>query len=370
LKRYQIFISSTYTDLKEERSAVVEAILKLEHIPVGMEFFVAANEEQFNHIKRLIDDTDYYIIIIGNRYGSIDDTGISYTEKEFDYAVSKEIPILAFVHSNPDRIPQGKSESNPELQKKLSDFRDKVTKNRLVSLFDWENPDKLASNVLVAIMRLINIFPRLGWVRASLYDNSELLEQINMLRIENNEINRQLDVKMRESLFLQNHLASAFNHVFDDIQQIKKLRIYGVTTATIQPKLIDYPDLIIDECVVLLKRMPDEEGLFDESYEKTKDAAISRWKELLRNKTIKKLTIIEYDKYPDMWYIICDNCKLLSDTFILNDNSVPYDIQKNKAVIMVSSVSNATKEHIERYITQFDNYAQYYKNKYGIIFEG
>ena len=67
MKRYQIFISSTYTDLQLERQAVLESVLKLRHIPVGMEHFVSTNEEQFNYIKRLLDETDYYIIIIGNR---------------------------------------------------------------------------------------------------------------------------------------------------------------------------------------------------------------------------------------------------------------------------------------------------------------
>ena len=81
MKRYQIFISSTYNDLKEERQAVLESILKLRHIPVGMEQFVATNEEQFGYIKRLIDETDYYVLIIGNRYGTLGEDGISYTER-------------------------------------------------------------------------------------------------------------------------------------------------------------------------------------------------------------------------------------------------------------------------------------------------
>ena len=77
MKRYQIFISSTYKDLQEERQEVLKSILKLRHIPVGMEHFVATNEEQFEYIKRLLDETDYYVVIIGNRYGSIGDDGIS-----------------------------------------------------------------------------------------------------------------------------------------------------------------------------------------------------------------------------------------------------------------------------------------------------
>lgn len=44
-KRYQIFISSTYEDLKEERQKVTQAILKLYHFPIGMEMFHADNEK-------------------------------------------------------------------------------------------------------------------------------------------------------------------------------------------------------------------------------------------------------------------------------------------------------------------------------------
>ena len=109
MKRYQVFISSTYIDLQLERQEVLESILKLRHIPVGMEYFVSTNEEQFNYIKRLLDETDYYIIIIGNRYGSQADDGISYTEKEFDYAVDLGIPIIAFIHSKPDSLPVNRS---------------------------------------------------------------------------------------------------------------------------------------------------------------------------------------------------------------------------------------------------------------------
>jgi hypothetical protein len=367
-RRYQVFISSTYTDLKEERSVVVENILKLRHIPVGMELFVAANETQFDYIKQVIDDSDYYIIIIGNRYGSTDDDGIGYTEKEFDYAVEKNVPILAFVHSNPGLIPSGKSESTPEAMEKLNNFRNKVKTNRLVSFLEWETPEKLVNNVLVALNNAIIDKPRIGWARASEFDETELLAQINTLRMENNALKQQID-KEKDVLFFQNNLAGAFVHILSDIKHINKLRIYGVTTATIQPKIIDFPELIIDECVVLLKKLPDEEGLFNESYEKTKEAAVTRWIELFDNKRIGKLTIAEYDKYPDIWYVIFDNNKLLMDSFALNDNNIPYDIQKNRSAIIVSSASSAGQGFIDRYINQFDNYEKYYRIKHGVMFE-
>ena len=123
MKRYQIFISSTYTDLQLERQAVLESVLKLRHFLVVMEHYVSTYEELFNYIQRLLDETDYYIIIIGNRYGSQADDGISYTEKEFDYAVNLEIPVIACIHSNPNSLPVNKSDIEPDAKQKLNEFR-------------------------------------------------------------------------------------------------------------------------------------------------------------------------------------------------------------------------------------------------------
>lgn len=69
-KRYQIFISSTYTDLIEIRQKATEIILKTGNIPIGMEMFSADDEEQWKQIKKGIESSDYYVVIVGHRYGS------------------------------------------------------------------------------------------------------------------------------------------------------------------------------------------------------------------------------------------------------------------------------------------------------------
>jgi hypothetical protein len=145
-KRFQVFISSTYTDLQEERRKVMQTIMEMDCIPAGMELFPAVDEEQFNFITKIIDDCDYYIIIIGGRYGNLTDEGISYTEKEYDYAVAKGIKVLAFLHRRTRSIPVDKSEALPEAQAKLSAFREKVSSGRLVTYcrpMKWQG--KLAS---------------------------------------------------------------------------------------------------------------------------------------------------------------------------------------------------------------------------------
>lgn len=51
-KKLQLFIASTYVDLKEERKVAVKSILESGHILAGMELFTANSEEQRNVIKK------------------------------------------------------------------------------------------------------------------------------------------------------------------------------------------------------------------------------------------------------------------------------------------------------------------------------
>ena len=80
-RKLQVFVSSTYTDLKEERQAAVEAILNAGHIPAGMELFAAGDQSQWHVIQDWIRESDVYLLILGGRYGSVEpSSGKSYTQ--------------------------------------------------------------------------------------------------------------------------------------------------------------------------------------------------------------------------------------------------------------------------------------------------
>lgn len=140
-KRYQVFVSSTYADLKDERHKVIQTLMELDCIPAGMELFPATDEDQFEFIKRIIDDCDYYLLVIGGRYGSITTEGISYTEQEYQYALERDLKVIALLHENPNQITVDKSEQDPELRARLQTFRDKVATGRLVKF--WKNAEEL-----------------------------------------------------------------------------------------------------------------------------------------------------------------------------------------------------------------------------------
>jgi hypothetical protein len=162
-RRYQVFVSSTYDDLREERNEVMHALLELDCIPAGMELFPAADEDQWTLIKKVIDDCDYYVVIVGGRYGSLHSSGKSYTQMEYEYALSKQKPTIAFLHQEAGSIPAAKTESTDEGKQKLEEFR-QLAKTKAVKY--WSSPSDLGSKVSRSIVQLTKSRPAAGWVRA------------------------------------------------------------------------------------------------------------------------------------------------------------------------------------------------------------
>ena len=203
-KKYQIFISSTYKDLIDERNKVRDVILSMYHFPIGMEMFNAADEDQWEIIKETIDSSDYYILIIGKRYGTViqdgPDAGISYTEKEFKYAKSVGVPVLAFI-KNDTAITSDKIDLEPEKLEKLKNFIETVKDKREV---DWfSTVDELGTKVTLALYKQFGRKNRPGWIRSDKLDMeqtlNEILEQnqkIRTLEHENKELRDKIESKM------------------------------------------------------------------------------------------------------------------------------------------------------------------------------
>lgn len=173
-KRYQVFISSTFQDLQGARQEVSQALLRADCFPAGMELFPAADEEQFEFIKTVIDQSDYYILISAGRYGSIHpETGLSYTEMEYDYAVETGKPVIRLLHKDPFRKLSGEEiEETDEGKKKLRAFQSKLRAASLVNF--WEEANELGQLVVFGLMDAQKRKPAVGWLRAdTISDKSE-----------------------------------------------------------------------------------------------------------------------------------------------------------------------------------------------------
>lgn len=200
-KKHQVFISSTYSDLKDERRKILDILLMADCIPAGMEAFVASDVEQFEVIKKVIDLCDYYILIIGKRYGSInEESGLSYTEMEYEYAIEKGIPVLVFALDESVDLPEEKTETEPSKINALKLFRQKALTNRLANI--WKTQEELVGAVAIAIMRAKNEIQRPGWQRGTEYDEASLRREIMDLQHEKAKITAELNETKKELISL------------------------------------------------------------------------------------------------------------------------------------------------------------------------
>lgn len=206
----------------EARKKVRDAILTMMHFPIGMEMFSAADEEQWEIIRDTIDSSDYYVLIVGHRYGSVietgDDAGISYTEKEFRYAKEKKIPILAFILSDNANIKKANLEDDPEKAQRLDTFKDDVANGRIVEW--WETADELAYKVTAALHKQMDRKKRPGWVRGDVFDIETSYAEILKL----NKLVRDLQEENADlkSKFVERKPKLVAEFILDDINREKE----------------------------------------------------------------------------------------------------------------------------------------------------
>lgn len=196
-KKLQIFISSTYTDLKEERQAAVEAILDAGHIPAGMELFKAGNETQLKTIKRWIDESDVYLLILGGRYGSIEPkSGKSYTQVEYEYAIKTEKPVFSVILSDPFLYKKAAElgadsifEKN-ELEK-YEEFKKAVCSKIVRSAEDLKD---IQLAIHTTIKEFLELYKFSGWVKGNeVEDNVNLIKENANLIKENSKLKELVD---------------------------------------------------------------------------------------------------------------------------------------------------------------------------------
>lgn len=179
--RYQFFVSSTYDDLRPERQQVIEAILELGHIPVGMEVFPSAEDSPWEIVKRTISQSDYYVVLSAGRYGSCDVDGVSFTEREFDFATELGMPIVGFLAARPFDRAELFRDDDTTARAKLSAFHAKI---RTRHIRTWNSPSDLGLQTSKAIINVVAAYPRVGWIKADKAKSIEDFEQIEALREE------------------------------------------------------------------------------------------------------------------------------------------------------------------------------------------
>jgi hypothetical protein len=199
--KYTVFISSTFDDLKAEREQVADAILKLGHIPCGMEQFSAGSGRGWNVITQTIDICDYYVILVAGRYGTLyPGEKLSWTEKEYDYARDRGLEPLAFLRQK-DHIIGSRMDEEPSAVASRQAFLNKINEDCRREL--WTTGDDLCLRVTMALTKQIAVDQLLGkqrpgWFRGNdLPGNAQVTNELARLSAENAAL-REAHARARE----------------------------------------------------------------------------------------------------------------------------------------------------------------------------
>lgn len=147
-----VFVCSTFSDLSEERGAVLDAIgrLKLQHD--SMEFFGARAQQPIKTCLEEVRQSDVLVVIVGHRYGTIvPDLGISYPEAEYSEGFKLNKPCLVYVRDDNIPILPKYMERDPEKLKLLEKWKTKLHSRHTVAMF--QNESRLAVQVAADLSR-------------------------------------------------------------------------------------------------------------------------------------------------------------------------------------------------------------------------
>lgn len=228
-RKFSIFVSSTYEDLKNERQALMGVALENNFIPVGMEQFHAAPASQWDVITKMIDECDFYLLVIGGRYGSIDkESGISYTEKEYNYAKAKGLPVLVLI-KKPSAITASEQDAGNdkfEKMRKLEEFRKRVENdNNTVDYFT--SLDNLKYVASPTFSKAINYADEnAGWVRFR-----DIVDVVNEEAEGRNRANAEIGEHQQKLLEEMKEMLSQFGIRLTDIEN-NQLTWEDIPTAT------------------------------------------------------------------------------------------------------------------------------------------
>lgn len=199
-KKYQVFISSTYTDLIEERQIVVEGVLNAGHIPAGMESFKAGSSQE-DTIKEWIKASDIYVLVLGPRYGSLNKEGISYTQWEYNLAKEYQKPMFAIVLSDNyiNKMVQNDRILPTELETSKAEyitFKDEVMRTLVVQI---DHPAEIRGGISDSIRDIERKRPEdlEGWIKGS------YLNELEELREEKQKLTSELVTSQGEVIGMQ-----------------------------------------------------------------------------------------------------------------------------------------------------------------------
>jgi len=182
-----------------------------------------------NVIKRWIDESDAYMLILGGRYGSIEPTTEkSYIQLEYEYAIEKNKPFFAVVidedHLEEKVKKHGSKVIEKDHQDKLKSFR-AIVLSKLVRF--WRDTKDIKLAVHETLSEFSNRTDLVGWISGNEEVNSSAIaEEIARLAKENADLREKISnspsAPTKYNGLTFDEMGKLISHYKVDIEDIKK----------------------------------------------------------------------------------------------------------------------------------------------------
>ncbi|EXA64999.1 DUF4062 domain-containing protein [Acinetobacter variabilis] len=175
-KRYQVFISTSGAEMQPERIILSQTLVGMGFFSWGLEQRTPLNTA---FARRQIDDCDYVVILLGSQYGEQSVSGVGYMHLEYIYAVTKQKPIIVFMHEDPASRDPSLHDTKPELQEKFKEFR-QLLQQEADQVFCYRTLRDLEMAVRLNMPQMLERYPVSGWVRPQ--NTQALHDEIDQLK--------------------------------------------------------------------------------------------------------------------------------------------------------------------------------------------
>lgn len=146
-KRFLVYVASNHAGLESERYEVSRQLVRMGILCCGFPCREDTSPYDWNLARSQIEDADLFIMILGDEYGPMAPTGISYLHRELVYAQSLSKPVLSFVKNT---LP---SQQLTEDQRRLAGFHGVVSKDAFRL---WHLREELVSHVKTAVVNTLS----------------------------------------------------------------------------------------------------------------------------------------------------------------------------------------------------------------------
>jgi hypothetical protein len=175
-KRYQVFISTSGAEMQPERIILSQTLVGMGFFSWGLEQRTPLNTA---FARRQIDDCDYVVILLGSQYGEQSVSGVGYMHLEYIYAVTKQKPIIVFMHDDPASRDLSLHDAKPELREKFKEFR-QLLQQEVDQVFTYRSLRDLEMAVRFNMSQMLERYPVTGWVRPQ--NTQALHDEIDQLK--------------------------------------------------------------------------------------------------------------------------------------------------------------------------------------------